>query len=173
MLFRSLIPELVSRVDYRKGPYYAQDGDFSSAGSAHFHYFDRMERGIADLTLGSYGYKRALLADSPVLKTGNLLYAFEVVGNNGPWENPSRFAKYNGVLRYTLGNASDRHSVTLMSYQGRWNATDQIASRAFANGQVNRFGAIDPTDGGNTQRTSLSYEMRHSHGNEEIGRAHV
>ncbi len=157
-----LIPELISRVDYRKGPYYAQEGDFSSAGAAHFHYYDKLKQGIGDITLGSFGYRRALLADSPELTTGNLLYALELVGNNGPWENPSRFGKQNGVLRYSLGNASDRHSVTLMAYQGRWNATDQIPLRAVSSGQINRLGTVDPSDGGNSQRYSLSYERRHT-----------
>ena len=157
-----LIPELISRVDYKKGPYYAQEGDFSSAGAAHFHYYDKLKQGIGDITLGSFGYRRALLADSPELTTGNLLYALELVGNNGPWENPSRFGKQNGVLRYSLGNASDRHSVTLMAYQGRWSATDQIPLRAVSSGQINRLGTVDPSDGGNSQRYSLSYERRHT-----------
>ena len=157
-----LIPELISRVDYRKGPYYAQEGDFSSAGAAHFHYYDKLKQGIGDITLGSFGYRRALLAGSPELTTGNLLLALELVGNNGPWENPSRFGKQNGVLRYSLGNASDRHSVTLMAYQGRWNATDQIPLRAVSSGQINRLGTVDPSDGGNSQRYSLSYERRHT-----------
>ncbi|MFM9968103.1 MAG: TonB-dependent receptor [Burkholderiales bacterium] len=157
-----LIPELISRVDYKKGPYYAQEGDFSSAGAAHFHYYDKLKQGIGDITLGSFGYRRALLADSPELTTGNLLYAIEMVGNNGPWENPSRFGKQNGVLRYSLGTATDRHSVTLMAYQGRWNATDQIPQRAVTSGQINRLGTVDASDGGNSQRYSLSYERRHT-----------
>jgi outer membrane receptor protein involved in Fe transport len=163
-----LIPELISRVDYKKGPYYAQEGDFSSAGAANFHYFDKLKEGLADITLGGAGYRRTLIANSPEVSNGSLLYAFEYVGNNGPWENPSRFGKENGVLRYTLGNASDRHSVTLMAYQGRWNSTDQIPERAVSSGQLGRFGAIDPTDGGNSQRYSLSYERRHADGDHEF-----
>ncbi len=163
-----LIPELISRVDYKKGPYYAQEGDFSSAGAAHFHYFDKLKEGIADITLGGSGYRRTLLANSPEVANGNLLYAFEYVGNNGPWENPTRFAKQNGVLRYSLGDAGDRHSVTLMAYQARWNSTDQIPQRAVTTGQLSRFGAVDPSDGGNTERFSLSYERRHTHGDHEF-----
>jgi outer membrane receptor protein involved in Fe transport len=158
-----LIPELVSRVDYKKGPYYAQEGDFSSAGAAHFHYFDTLRQGTGSMTLGSFGYKRALVMDSPKVKSGNLLYALELVGNNGPWDNPSRFSKHNAVLRYSQGSASDRHAVTLMAYAGDWNATDQIPARAVSSGQVSRLGTIDPTDGGHSQRYSLSYEHRHSH----------
>ena len=157
-----LIPELISRVDYKKGPYYAQEGDFSSAGAAHFHYFDKLKEGIADITLGGNGYRRALIANSPEVANGSLLYAFEVVGNNGPWENPSRFAKQNAVLRYSLGNAGDSHSVTLMAYQANWNATDQIPARAASSGLLGRFGTVDPGDGGNSQRYSISYERRHT-----------
>ena len=155
-----LIPELVSRIDYRKGPYNAQDGDFSSAGTANFHYYDKLPQGIGEMTAGSFGYRRGLIANSTELSNGNLLYAFEVVGNNGPWDNASRFGKQNGVLRYSMGNASDRESVTLMAYQADWNSTDQIPSRAVSSGLIGRFGAIDPSDGGNTQRYSLSYERR-------------
>jgi TonB-dependent Receptor Plug Domain len=157
-----LIPELISRIDYKKGPYYAQEGDFSSAGAAHFHYTDKLKQGIGEMTLGSFGYRRSLLADSPQLSTGNLVYALELVGNDGPWENPSRFGKQNAVLRYSVGSNTDRHSLTLMAYQGRWNATDQIPTRAVSSGQLNRLGTIDSTDGGNSQRYSVAYEHRHT-----------
>src|SRR6195952_1329514 len=78
-----LIPELVNRIDYRKGPYYADEGDFSSAGAAHIGLFSDLPRGIATITLGQNGYERALLADSIKLKTGTLLYALEAAHNNG------------------------------------------------------------------------------------------
>ncbi len=157
-----LIPELVSRIDYKKGPYFATEGDFSSAGAAHFHYYDKLKEGLAQLTAGGFGYRRALLAGSPQLTIGNgngsLLYALELTGNNGPWDNPEHFGKQNLVLRHNFGSADSSHSITAMAYQGRWSATDQIARRAVDSGQLSRYGALDPTDGGNSQRYSLSYE---------------
>lgn len=163
-----LIPELVSRVDYRKGPYYAQEGDFSSAGAAHFHYYDRMKEGLGLVSLGSHRYRRALAANSSALASGDLLYALELVGNDGPWESPSRFGKQNALVRYSLGPASDRHMITALAYEGRWNSTDQIPRRAVDSGQLGRFGAVDPTDGGNSQRYGIAYERRHGHGDSEF-----
>jgi outer membrane receptor protein involved in Fe transport len=163
-----LIPELISRIDYRKGPYFASEGDFSSAGAAHFHYYDKLKEGFGSITLGSFRYKRALVADSKALSNGDLLFAFEALDSNGPWDVASHYGKQNAVLRYSLGAASDRHMFTLMAYQGSWTATDQIAQRAVDQGLIGRFGSLDPTDGGNSQRYSLSYERRRAFGNGEF-----
>jgi outer membrane receptor protein involved in Fe transport len=152
-----LIPELVTRIDYRKGPYYADEGDFSSAGAAHISLFQGLAKGIASLTAGEHGYERALVARSMRHADGTLLYALEAAHNNGPWDNPERFHRANGVLRYSFGDADSRSSITAMAYSAAWNATDQIPQRAVDDGVVGRFGAIDPSDGGQTSRLSLSY----------------
>src|SRR5436305_3118207 len=70
-----LIPELVDRIAYRKGPYYAEEGHFSSAGSARIGLFDAVPRGIASVTLGEHQYERALIANSHPLGDGEFLYA--------------------------------------------------------------------------------------------------
>src|SRR6185295_4537204 len=75
-----LIPELVSGIDYRKGPYYAEVGDFSSAGAADIHYATSLPHSIGSVTLGEHDYKRALLAGSPNVGGGTLLYGLELVG---------------------------------------------------------------------------------------------
>jgi hypothetical protein len=152
-----LIPELVTRIDYRKGPYYADEGDFSSAGAAHISLFNALPKGIASLTLGEHGYERALVTRSTPVATGTLLYALEAAHNDGPWDNPERFHRVNGVLRYSFGDAEERSSITAMAYSAAWNATDQIPQRALDQGLVGRFGAIDPSDGGQTSRYSVSY----------------
>ena len=153
-----LLPELVNRIRYRKGPYFAEEGDFSSAGTARIGLFDKLPQGIAALTLGENGYRRALVANSSALGAGDLLYAIEGAHNDGPWENPEKFHRFNGVLRHSFGEARDRHAITAMGYSAGWNSTDQIPQRAVDAGLVGRFGAIDPTDGGFTKRYSLSYE---------------
>jgi len=155
-----MIPELIARVDYKKGPYFAEEGDFSSAGAAHFHYLDRMNDKLAGVTAGGFGYRRMLLAGSPKPETANLLYALELVNNDGPWTNPNDFRKVNAVLRYNHGARDDGYSLTAMHYRGKWNASDQIPQRAADSGLVSRFGAIDPTDGGESGRSSLSYDVR-------------
>jgi outer membrane receptor protein involved in Fe transport len=156
-----LIPELVTRIDYRKGPYYADEGDFSSAGAAHIALFHELPKGIASLTLGEHGYERALVTRSTPLAAGTLLYALETAHNNGPWDSPEKFHRANGVLRYTFGGADRRSSITAMAYSAAWNATDQIPQRALDQGLVGRFGAIDPSDGGQTSRYSVSYNTEH------------
>ena len=154
-----LMPELVNRIDYRKGPYYAEEGDFSSAGSARMRLFDGLPRGIASLTLGAHRYQRLLVADSTTnaVGPGRLLYALEAAHNDGPWENPERFHRLNGMLRYSFGDGRDRSSLTAMAYSAGWHSTDQIPRRAVEQGLVGRFGAVDPSDGGRTARYSLSY----------------
>ena len=152
--------EIVERITYKKGPYYADEGDFSSAGAAHIGLFDALPRGLASLSLGADGYRRALLADSVPAASGELLYALEAAHNDGPWDHPERFRRLNGVLRYSFGNDDRRSSLTAMAYSARWNATDQVPQRAVDSGLIGRFGAIDPSDHGTTARTSLSYDLR-------------
>ena len=146
-----LIPELVRRIDYRKGPYFASDGDFASAGSARLSLMDELPRGLAQLTLGEHG-RRALLAQSG----GHWLGALELQGNDGPWVEPERLHKLNGWLRWSDNSERVQRSVTLMAYNARWNATDQIPARA----ALDSFASLDPSDGGRTQRISLSAQQR-------------
>jgi len=153
-----LIPELVSRVAYKKGPYFAEEGDFSSAGVADIDYYTKMPEGIASLGLGSNGYRRAMAANSFESGPGHLLYGFELFHNDGPWVNPEDYRKLNGVLRFSQGTNADGYTLSLMGYTGKWNATDQIPQRAVDDGTISRFGAIDPTDGGKTSRYSLSLD---------------
>jgi outer membrane receptor protein involved in Fe transport len=154
-----LIPELVGRIDYKKGPYFAEEGDFASAGAAHMGLMNQLPQGIASLTAGSNGYMRALLADSFKAHDGTLLYGLDVGRNNGPWDNPEEARRYNGILRYTGGTKADGFNLTAMAYHNTWNSTDQIPLRAVQSGQIDRFGAIDPSDGGSTSRYSLNYAM--------------
>jgi len=153
-----LIPELVDRISYRKGPYYAEEGDFSSAGAAHIDYFRKIDGTLAEIALGQRGYVRSLLAGSPVVGKGNLLYGLELFHNDGPWDVHENYRKLNGILRYSQGTRHDGWSVTGMAYQGRWTSTDQIAQRAIDSAYVDRFGTLDSTTGGKTFRYSLSGE---------------
>ena len=155
-----LIPELVSRIAYRKGPYYADEGDFASAGAAHIGLADRLDGGLASLTAGEHRYRRALVAGSTPLGTGQLLYGLEAAHNDGPWQVPEAFHKWSGVLRYSAGSAADRMSVTAMGYRGGWRATSQIPLRAVQGGQLDAFGTTDPSDAGHTSRYSLSAEWK-------------
>ena len=151
-----LIPELVSRVDYYKGPYGAAQGDFATAGSADIHYADHLEQGTATLTGGSHEYARALLTGGPAVGAARMVYGVELSNDRGPFDNPENHRTFNGVLRLTGAAGAGEWSVSAMAYDTSWNATDQIPSRAVAEGLIGRDGAIDPTDGGQSHRYSLS-----------------
>ena len=159
-----LIPELVSRIQYNKGPYFAEDGDFSSVGSARISYAEELPSTLATLTTGQNKYNRALLAGSPQLGAGRMVYGLEYFYTNGPWDNPEKLHRVNGVLRYAQGSAGNGFNVTAMGYTANWNSTDQIPQRAVQSGQIDSFGAIDPTDGGQSSRYSLSGEWRQTDG---------
>ncbi|MFZ5595254.1 MAG: TonB-dependent receptor [Pseudomonadota bacterium] len=160
-----LIPELASGLQYKKGPYYAEEGDFSSAGSVNIGYLDTLPQGISSIGIGQQGYRRLLLADSPRLGAGNLLYAAEVHTKDGPWINPDDYRRFNAVLRYSQGDDQNRFNVTAMAYRGLWNATDQIPLRAVNSGAIPRLGAVDPSDGGDVYRYSLSSAWQRMSGN--------
>lgn len=152
-----VIPELVSRVGFRKGPYFAEEGDFSSAGVARLRYFDRLPEGIATVTLGSNNFRRGVIANSSEFASGDVLYALELVGNDGPWELEQKLRKLNAVLRYSQGTERDGFSFTVMAYESKWNATDQIPQRAVDQGLIGLYGNLDPTNGGRTHRYSASF----------------
>ena len=151
-----LIPELATGLRYKKGPYDASEGDFASAGTVAVIYADELPTGLASIGLGQNGFRRVLLADSPDFASGKLLYAIEGLHNDGPFVNPDDYRKLNGVLRYSVPRDDGAFSITAMGYRNRWNSTDQVADRAISSGYVSRYGAIDPTDGGETHRYSLS-----------------
>ncbi len=154
-----LIPELVDRVRFHKGIASASGGDFSAAGSARIGLVDELDRGLAELTLGSHGYGRVVVAGSSTFGSGTFTGALEVLGNDGPWERPNDAERVNGLLRYVAGDASRGWAVTAMGYDGSWLSTDQIPQRAVEQGLVGRFGLVDPGPRGDTQRYSLSGSM--------------
>src|SRR5438552_10775136 len=151
-----MIPELVSRVDYYKGPYFAQQGDFATAGSANIHYAESLPNTLAELGIGKEKYGRALLAGSPEFGPGRAVYGIELYHDNGPWEHPDNYRKLNGVLRYTQKTVDSQWGVTAMGYSGKWTSTDQIPQRAVDEGLIDGLGTIDPTDGGRHYRYSDS-----------------
>ncbi|TKW79737.1 MAG: TonB-dependent receptor [Bradyrhizobium icense] len=157
-----LIPELIQSVNVRKGPYFADVGDFGSAGALGIDYLSKLPKTLAELTFGSFGYRRAVAAGSTAVGEGTLLTAIEGTKYNGPWDVPDNIRKLNGVLRYSQGTATDGFSLTGMAYSNAWNSTDQVAQRAIDQGIISRFGTLDPTDGGVSSRFSLSGNFAHS-----------
>jgi outer membrane cobalamin receptor len=156
-----VIPELAARLDYKKGPYSASEGDFASAGATALTYANRLLKRELAVTGGENGYARALVAGSQDTNNdGSLLYALEAMHNDGPFTRGDNYRKLNGVLRYSQGYANNGYSITAMAYRANWNATDQIPRRAVQDGSLGRFDAVDPSDGGGARRYSLSAAWR-------------
>ncbi len=171
-----LIPELVDRIEYRKGPYFADRGDFSSAGSADIVYLRAFDAPFAQITLGEGSFRRALGGASfGVGDDLTLLGAVEIQRNDGPWTVPEDLQKDNAVFTLSGGTAARGWSATLMAYRASWVATDQIPERLVVAGTYQgepfgRFDSLDPTSGGSTDRSSLSGEW---HTESEFGRTQV
>lgn len=149
-----LIPELISTADIKKGPYFADEGDFSSVGAIHINLRDSFASPVIKATMGGFGYVRYLGIGSVQAGEGQLLAAGEVGAFDGPWAYPNNMNKLNGLVRYSQGDALNGFSVTGMAYSNQWNSTDQIPERAVP--FIGLFGSLDPTDGGITSRYSLS-----------------
>jgi TonB dependent receptor/TonB-dependent Receptor Plug Domain len=151
-----VIPELVGNMNVRKGPYFADDHDFANAGALRLAILDAFAAPYVAGTGGMFGYGRGVAIGSRALGNGTLLAAGEAVTYQGPWVVGDNLRKFNGVLRYSQGSMAEGFSLMAMGYSGIWHATDQIPARALTEGAVTRFGAIDPTDAGRSQRASLS-----------------
>lgn len=151
-----LIPELVSGVRYRKGPYFADSGDFSLAGSASLDYFSALDAPYAEVTYGSHDFRRLLAAGSRTVQDQTWLGAVEIEGNDGPWDVSENLKKANAVLRYSQGSPARGFGITGMAYKSRWTSTDQVPERLVDSGALSRWGSLNPTDGGETRRLSLS-----------------
>jgi len=159
----TVIPEFVERTDFQKGPYYADAGNFGSAGSVNVVYFKTLPENFFTVEGGMYGYGRAVFGASQKLGTGSLLYGGEAYYDNGPWVHPDAYNKYNGILTYSQGGDAGGFSITARAYHGKWNSSDQIPENAVP--LVGLFGALNPEDGGNSQRYSLQAEWHRQDAN--------
>src|SRR5579862_1959202 len=160
-----VIPELVERVDYEKGPYCPDVGNYGSAGSAHLVFYKTLPQNFVTVEGGMYEYWRGVFGISHALGAGNLLAAGEIYHENGPWEHPDNYYKTNGLLTYSQGDDANGFSVTGRAYYGKWASSDQIAASAVP--LVGFYGTINPTDGGISQRYSLQGEWHRYDGNSE------
>ncbi len=159
----TVIPELVQRLNFEKGPYYADIGNYSSAGSANIQFYKTLPQNFFTVEGGMYGFARAVFGVSQKLGSGNLLYGGEAYYDNGPWVHPDAYAKFNGLLTYSQGSDAEGFSITARAYHGKWDSSDQIPITAVP--LVGFFGALNPTDGGNSQRYSLQGEWHRQGGN--------
>lgn len=148
-----VIPELVSSVQYRKGPYYAEEGDFAAVGSAHIRTVNRLAQPFGLVEGGRFGYRRLLAAGSVGMGTGNLLLAAERAADGGPWKIAQNLRRSNLFAKFASGTDANGLTGGVMHHEGRWTSTDQVPQRAIDEGRIGRFDSLDPTAGGRTSRT--------------------
>nr|CCD32002.1 TonB-dependent receptor plug [Methylocystis sp. SC2] len=151
-----IMPELLASVDARKGPYNVEDGDFSNAGTIRMQYLNRAPQGVFTTSAGEFGFARQFGMKSWAFMGGDILGAAEASVYDGPWVVPNRARKVNAVLRWIRGAEADGVGITGMAYANRWNSTDQIPLRAVEQGLMSRWGTMNPTDGGDATRFSIS-----------------
>ena len=157
-----LMPELVSSLQYRKGAFAAEDGDFATTGSARIGYQRSLDANFFEATIGPYGYGRGVAAGSLALSDWTLLGAVESSRYDGPWEQAENLKRGNGVLRLSKGDADNGLAFTLMSYSAEWRASEHVPERAITSGEIGRYGNLIANDGGVTHRRSASVEWARS-----------
>jgi outer membrane receptor protein involved in Fe transport len=161
-----VVPEFVKGIDAEKGPYYADVGDYGSAGNAQIIFFKTLPHDFVQVDGGMYQFARLVFGVSRKLGAGNFLYGGEAYHDGGPWVHPDNFYKFNGLLTYSQGSDVKGFSVRALGYAGtRWNSSDQIPYTAIP--VVGFFGSLNPTDGGHSHRYSLQGEWHHQGANSQ------
>jgi outer membrane receptor protein involved in Fe transport len=153
-----VIPELLDRIEYKKGTYYADEGNFSAAGAVDLKYRTSLDDTLLSLTVGEDSFARGLLAGSANVAGGDLLFGLDYGVTDGPWDLPENLSRVNALVKYSRGEPGDGYSFTASAYDGDWDSTDQIPERAVDSGLLDRFGYVDPTDGGESSRYALNFE---------------
>jgi hypothetical protein len=160
-----VIPELVERLDYEKGPYYADVGNYGSAGAAHLEFYKTLPQDFLTVEGGMFGYERGVFGLSQKVGPGHLLVGGEASHDDGPWVHPDDYSKFNGLMTYSQGDDANGFSVTGRAYHGQWNSSDQLAENAVP--LVGYYGTLNPTDGGNSERYSAQAEWHRADENSE------
>jgi hypothetical protein len=155
-----LIPEFVDHIDYKLGVHHPEIGDFGSAGGAEFRLLTTLDRPFMTAAYGQNNFVRVAGGSAFDVGRGRLLLGGETKAFDGPWQVPERIRKLSGIARYTVGAPTGQLSLLLLGYSNRWNSADQIPLRAVDDGTLSRFGQLDSTDGGTTQRYSVSGTYR-------------
>ncbi len=150
-----IIPETIEGLDVLKGAYHAEIGDFGTAGAVNFKTREVVREGVVQLAGGQFDTQRHLLMFSPTTGKVRTLVAAEGYYTNGPFQNDNRYFRANVMGKATMNPTSRSElSVTGTYHQARWNASGEIPLRAVTAGTLDRFGAIDPTEGGDTTRAT-------------------
>ncbi|QTD38089.1 TonB-dependent receptor [Polaribacter batillariae] len=171
-----IIPETIKNINFGKGPYYANKGDFNTAGYVDFSTKNAIAKNIISLEAGQFNSQRTLgmfnLLESK--KDKNAYVAIEYIATDGPFESPQNFNRLNIFGKYSAFlKGKDRVTLTASHFTSSWDASGQIPEREVANGNITRFGAIDDTEGGNTSRTNFNVQFNKTLSNEAILKSNV
>ena len=154
-----LIPETVKAVDVFKGPYWAEYGDFDTAGVVNFITRDYVEENTLEVAGGSFNTQRYLALLSPTREAVKTLIAVDLYHNDGPFDHPNGYVRFNLFGKASATLAEDmRLAISASHYRAEWHGSGQIPERAVREGLIDRFGSIDPNEGGTTQRSNLNVE---------------
>jgi len=150
-----IIPETIEGIDAAKGAYLPEIGDFATAGSINFRTRQVVQEGVAQATGGQFDTQRYLLMFSPTKGKVKTLFAAENYYTNGPFDHDNRYLRTNVLGKLTTSfTGRDEFSLKTTFEKAKWNASGEIPLRAVNDGMIDRFGAIDPTEGGSTLRTT-------------------
>tara|TARA_A100000171_G_scaffold53027_1_gene75538 strand:+ start:17890 stop:20112 length:2223 start_codon:yes stop_codon:yes gene_type:complete len=152
-----LIPETLDKIEFGKGPYYAERGDFTTAGYVAFKTKDKVKNSFISQEIGDFNSFRTVGVFKLLeTETSNAYVASSLNTFDGPFESPQNFNRFNIMGKYNFELAGDQKVSLLAShFTSKWDASGQIPQRALDAGLINRFGAIDDTEGGNTSRTNF------------------
>ena len=160
-----LIPELIDKVNFNKGPYYADKGNFTTAGFVEFKTKNYLENNFVKVEGGQFNTYRTIAGINLIKAKGDrrnqsLYFAGEGSFTKGFFESPQDFSRFNGTLKYH-GSISNNSTLTttLTGFTSKWNASGQIPDRAVESGMVGFYGAIDNTEGGKTLRYNANIEL--------------
>ena len=150
-----IIPETIEGLDVYKGAYLPEFGDFATAGAVNFRSRQVVKEGIVQLAGGQFDTQRYLLMFSPTKEKVRTLIAAEGYYTNGPFQNDNRYFRGNLLGKMTLNpTARSEFSLTGTFHKAQWNGSGEIPFRAVTDGTINRFGSIDPSEGGTTIRST-------------------
>ncbi len=150
-----VIPEIVERIEVDKGPYFVKHGDFATAGAANLVTRRAVAENTATFGAGRFDLFRGVLMGGAELGPFAGLMAVEGAGQDGPFDNPEDYNRYKLFTRGSYEDGPWRSDLTFMSYRGTWNASGQLPLREIRAGTLDRFGSLDPTEGGTSQRHQL------------------
>jgi len=152
-----LIPETVEQIQFEKGSYTTQKGNFATAGFVNFKTKSHLDQNLIKLELGQYNSGRVLGLFNLLEDEKQAAYiATEYQATDGVFESPQHFNRLNLFGKYSLNSSpNNQFSLTAAHFQSSWDASGQIPVRAVNQGLISRFGAIDDTEGGQTSRTNI------------------